>query len=253
MKKGDFSNLANDYTKYRPSYNRKVVDALVQSTLMPSSNITAADVGAGTGIFTHCLLESGVRDLVAVEPNDNMRIAGKSYLGEAVDFINGSGEKTLLESKKYNLVTMASSFHWADTNLALKEFDRILKDDGVFAALWNPRLTERSPSESKIQTLLTEKYSLKSRVSSGLSGITSNLREILSESGVFKSVLYVDAVDVVKRTHQEYLGAWRSVNDIQVELGAEKFSEFLGDLEKIIRNFPNVEVHYLTRAWIASK
>jgi hypothetical protein len=148
---------------------------------------------------------------------------------------------------------MASSFHWADTNLALKEFDRILKDDGVFAALWNPRLTERSPSESKIQTLLTEKYSLKSRVSSGLSGITSNLREILSESGVFKSVLYVDAVDVVKRTHQEYLGAWRSVNDIQVELGAEKFSEFLGDLEKIIRNFPNVEVHYLTRAWIASK
>ena len=145
---------------------------------------------------------------------------------------------------------MASSFHWTGTNFALTEFDRILKNDGVFAALWNPRLTERSPAESKIQIPLTEKYNLKSRVSSGLSGITTNLREILSETGVFKSVLYVDAVDVVKRTHQEYLGAWCSV---QVELGAEKFSEFLGDLEKIIINFPNVEVHYLTRAWIASK
>lgn len=210
-------------------------------------------MGAGTGIFTKCLLETGVRDLVAIEPNNDMRNAGRSYLGESIDFINGSGEKPLLESKKYNLVTMASSFHWPDTNLVLKEFDRILKDDGVFAALWNLRLTERSPIESKIQIILTEKYNLKSRVSSGLSDIASNLRDILSDNGIFKSVLYVDAVEFIKRTCKKYMGAWRSVNDIQVELGAKNFAELLGGVEKIISNFPNVKVHYLTRAWIASK
>ena len=30
------------------------------------------------------------------------------------------------------------------------------------------------------------------------------------------------------------MGAWRSVNDIQAQLGKEKFSEFLSDVEAII-------------------
>jgi len=65
--------------------------------------------------------------------------------------------------------------------------------------------------------------------------------------------LYVDAIDVVKRTHDEYIGVWRSANDMQAELGKDKFVEFLDDVEGIIRDYPYVEVHYLTRAWIAAK
>ena len=72
-------------------------------------------------------------------------------------------------------------------------------------------------------------------------------------SGIFNSVKYVDAVDVVQRTHEEYIGAWRSVNDVQAQLGKEKFEEFIGDVKKIITKREFVEVHYLTRAWIASK
>ena len=64
---------------------------------------------------------------------------------------------------------------------------------------------------------------------------------------------YVDAIDVVKRSHEEYIGAWRSVNDIQAQLGKEKFSQFLCDVEEIINKRSYVEVHYLTRAWIAQK
>ena len=253
MKKGDFSNLANDYTKYRPSYNMAVVDALLRATNKFADEVVAADVGAGTGIFTKCLLSGGVTNMVAVEPNDDMRREGEVFLGNEVTFLGGSGEHTLLESNKYDLVTMASSFHWPNTHDALKEFDRILNDKGIFAALWNPRLTERSESESKVQDLLSNKYKLKSRVSSGMSGITENLRDILLESGIFRSVLYIDSIDIVKRTHEEYMGAWRSVNDIQVALGKDKFAEFLNDVEGIIKNYPYVEVHYLTRGWIAAK
>jgi len=111
-----------------------------------------------------------------------MRKVGEAFLNNEATFMNGSAEHTLLESDSYDLVTMASSFHWADTQDALREFDRILNDTGIFAALWNPRLTERSASESKVQELLVKKYNLKSRVWSGLSGITENLRDILTES-----------------------------------------------------------------------
>ena len=168
-------------------------------------------------------------------------------------FLSGSAEETGLETDGFDLVTMASSFHWPNTQSALNEFDRVLTNKGVFCALWNPRLTEKSASESEVQELLTKKFKVASRVSSGLSGITKELREILKTSGIFNSVIYVDAVDVVQRTHEEYIGAWRSVNDIQAQLGGEKFEEFISDVEKIIKKREFVEVHYLTRAWIASK
>ena len=253
MKRGDFTNLASDYTKYRPSYNSSVVMTILKSVDKELRSIRAADVGAGTGIFTKCLIDAGIQNLVAVEPNDDMREHGIKFLDNNVKFLSGSAEDTGLETDGFDLVTMASSFHWPDTQLALNEFDRALSDKGVFCALWNPRLTEKSASESEVQELLTTKFKVASRVSSGLSGITQELREILKSSGIFNSVVYVDAVDVVQRTHEEYIGAWRSVNDIQAQLGGEKFEEFICDVEKIIKKREFVEVHYLTRAWIASR
>ena len=253
MKKGDFSNLATNYSKYRPSYNIDVVDNLLKTTGKLPINIATTDVGAGTGIFTKCLLNAGVRDIVAVEPNNQMLKAGELFLGNEVTFKKGSGENTFLESGKYDLVTMASSFHWPNTQNTLKEFKRILNGTGTFAALWNPRLTERSEIEDKVEFLLKNKYDLKTRMSSGLSGITESLNDILTKSGVFRSVLYLDGIDVVKRTHDEYLGAWRSVNDVQVELGRENFAKFINEVENIISDYPYVEVHYLTRAWVATK
>jgi ubiquinone/menaquinone biosynthesis C-methylase UbiE len=217
------------------------------------NTLKAADVGAGTGIFTKCLLDAGVQNVTAVEPNDDMRKAGIEFLGRDFDFLVGSAEKTGLLSKSFDLVTMASSFHWPNTEKALQEFDRALSAKGVFCALWNPRLTERSACENEVQELLAKKYKVASRVSSGLSGITQELREILTDCGIFKSVIYVDAVDTVQRSHEEYIGAWRSVNDVQAQLGKEKFQEFIEDVEKIIKKINFVEVHYLTRAWIACK
>ena len=120
-------------------------------------------------------------------------------------------------------------------------------------AIWNPRLTEKSPVEHEVQKTLVDKYGVQSRVSSGLSGITNSLRETLMESGHFKSVVYLESEDFVQRTREEYIGAWRSVNDIQSQLGEKKFGMFLDDVNKIVSKFKSIPVCYLTRAWIASK
>ena len=72
-----------------------------------SENICAADVGAGTGILTKCLIEAGIKDVVAVEPNEGMRNKGIEYLGKKIQFFRGSGENTTLVSNKYDLITMA--------------------------------------------------------------------------------------------------------------------------------------------------
>jgi hypothetical protein len=52
---------------------------------------------------------------------------------------------------------------------------------------------------------------------------------------------------------ERYLGAWRSVNDLRVQLGPEKFDVFLEFVEKRLIGLDVIEATYLTRAWSARK
>src|SRR5437763_853057 len=75
IKAGNFTGLAEDYARYRPSYSPSVRDALLGLADKPWHEIEAADIGAGTGIWTRMLAER-VRHVVAVEPNGDMRAFG---------------------------------------------------------------------------------------------------------------------------------------------------------------------------------
>lgn len=252
MQRGDFTTLAECYGKYRPGYNQSIIEEIIEITNLNASDIRAADVGAGTGIFSKQLIQAGVGFVTAIEPNEEMRKVGKLQNHRDLSWNEGSAENTNLQKSSVDLLTMASSFHWANTEVALEEFNRVLKPGGIFAAIWNPRITELSETERKVQFMLENDFGLTSRVSSGRSGITDNLNEILINSGLFENVKYVDKLDVKERSPGEYLGAWRSVNDVQAQLGPKRFDEFIDAVEKIVRNLNAIEVHYLTRAWIAT-
>ena len=55
------------------------------------------------------------------------------------------------------------------------------------------------------------------------------------------------------RSPEQYLGAWRSVNDLQVQLGPNLFAEFLRFIEHQTKGVSEIETTYLTRAWVARR
>ena len=61
--------------------------------------------------------------------------------------------------------------------------------------------------------------------------------------------MYLEGRHVIEMTPDRYLGAWRSVNDLRVQLGQEKFQIFLSYVEDRISNLKAIEATYLTRAW----
>ena len=50
---------------------------------------------------------------------------------------------------------------------------------------------------------------------------------------------------------ERYLGVWRSVNDLQVQAGPQRFQEFMQYLNKRLEDVDHIETTYLTRAWLA--
>ena len=129
-----FSDRAEDYAKYRPSYPAEAITAMLAGLGDPAL-LTAADLGAGTGISSRLVASRGVR-VWAIEPNAAMREAATP--DPNVTFQAGSAEQTGLRDPVH-LVFCTQAFHWFEPVAALAEFHRILKPGGRVALLWNDR------------------------------------------------------------------------------------------------------------------
>ncbi|MBD1841984.1 methyltransferase domain-containing protein [Cyanobacteria bacterium FACHB-63] len=130
-----FSDRATDYQKYRPSYPKAAIDKIL-SDLGDPTQLTAADVGAGTGISARLLSDRGLQ-VWAIEPNAAMSTEAEPY--PRVEFRQATAEHTELPNQSVNLVTCFQSFHWFEPEQALQEFRRILKPGGRLALIWNTR------------------------------------------------------------------------------------------------------------------
>jgi SAM-dependent methyltransferase len=149
-----FSSRVDNYVRYRPGYPTMVLDLLKKMCeLTPDSVI--ADVGSGTGILTHMLLENGNR-VFGVEPNADMREAGEKLLARFPRFISvaGTAEATTLADYSVDFITVAQAAHWFDRERARREFVRIIKPRGWTVLLWNERRTDSTPFLGEYEQLL---------------------------------------------------------------------------------------------------
>lgn len=254
MKLGDFSELAKNYIN-RPAYDKVLLNTILEYMNKSIENIILADIGAGTGKLTKVLAEMGINKIFAVEPNNEMRKEGILYTEEYpyIKWSQGSGEETFLEDNCVDWVTMASSFHWTNPNKSLPEFHRILKTNGFFTIMWNTRDIEASELHQNIENEIQNIVPDLKRVSSGNKSHTKNWDKILLSTGHFEKVNFVETSYTEIMTKERYINAWRSVNDIQAQAGAERFEQILNMIENKIKNLEKVIVPYKMRSWTVQK
>lgn len=134
-----FSNRVQNYTKYRPTYPKEILYLFREKmNLQPDSVV--ADIGSGTGISARLFLENG-NTVFGVEPNRAMREAAEEFLKDFSNFktVNGTAENTNLPDKSVDFVIAAQAFHWFDRAKTREEFQRILRENGFVALIWNER------------------------------------------------------------------------------------------------------------------
>lgn len=147
---GRFSDRAGEYAAGRPSYPAAAIDAVLEGLGKPAG-LTAADVGAGTGIFARLLADRGVT-VLAIEPNAEMSKAASPH--PKVRFREGQAEATGLAAGAVDLVTAAQAFHWFEPAAALAEMRRVLRPGGRLALIWNVRDESNPPMAWYIAAIL---------------------------------------------------------------------------------------------------
>ncbi len=148
-----FSNRAEDYARYRPTYPPQVLETMRRECgLTPQSVI--ADIGCGTGILSRLFCENGTQ-VYGVEPNASMLEQARKSLRQFANFVavRGTAEATTLKAGLADFVTAAQAFHWFDPGPTKREFKRILKPGGWVVLLWNERV-DTTPFNRAYEQLL---------------------------------------------------------------------------------------------------
>lgn len=129
-----FGRIAADYDAARPGYAREAI-ARAQELLGLGRGSRVLDLAAGSGTLTRGLLEQ-FDDLVAVEPDDEMRAVLEAR-SPGVQVLAGSAEAIPLPDASVDAVFVGDAFHWFDGAAAVDELARVLRPRGGVALLWN--------------------------------------------------------------------------------------------------------------------
>lgn len=254
LKQGDFTHLAQMYSQYRPGYANSVLNAILGIMNKPIKQLDVADVGAGTGIWTRMLANMHCSSVTAIEPNDEMRTMGMQHpVNHSIQWHKGSGEHTGLQDESVDLLSMASSFHWVNFEAGTKEFHRVLRPEGRFVALWNPRYIDDNPLLIDIEKKMYELAPHIKRISSGKSDFVNAISQRLLNSIYFTDLVYLEGRHQVQLTPEQYIGVWNSVNDVRAQMGEKLFTEFMHYIKEKIIAQTTIACTYLTRAWIVKK
>ena len=245
-----FSDRAEDYAKYRPSYPTEAIDCILNGLDEPE-RLIAADIGAGTGISSRLLADRGVR-VMAIEPNAAMKEAATPH--SLVQFEDGSAENTKLEDNSVDLVTCFQAFHWFNPEPTLKEFARILKPKARLAAVWNDR-DRAAEAEPHRQDEFTAEYSqITQTASNNQSELCYGTERFLRQTASFSNVTqltfpYQQALD-----RKAIVGRAMSTSYIpKTGEHSEKFIEVLNKLyDKYRDNGGLVYLKYNTNVYLTS-
>lgn len=124
-----FSSNSLYYKQARPNYSIQIVKEILKH--VPERNF-AWDCGAGSGQFTQ-LLAPYFNHVMATDISE-AQLQQAPYF-ENVSYQVQAAEQTSIAANSIDLITVAQAIHWFDFDAFYKEVKRVLKPQGVFAAI----------------------------------------------------------------------------------------------------------------------
>lgn len=134
--RGTFDAAAKSYAAARPSYPGAAV-----AFLLGDHDQDVLDLGAGSGALTRLLHRQAAR-VIAAEPSTNLLQALRESSPDAA-VVEAGAEHLPFAGASFDVVTVATAFHWFDPIRALPEIARVLRLRGHLGLVWNTRIVNQ--------------------------------------------------------------------------------------------------------------
>lgn len=128
MAKDLFSEQAGLYAQYRPTYPDELFDYI--TSFVPGKD-TAWDCATGNGQAA-VKLSRYFRKVIATDISEAQ--LSKATPGENITYLLAPAEQTPFADNSFDLITVATAYHWLDWKLFHDEATRVGKDGAVVAA-----------------------------------------------------------------------------------------------------------------------
>jgi ubiquinone/menaquinone biosynthesis C-methylase UbiE len=130
-----FDEIADLYDRARPNYPEELFDALVETTTI-DANSRLLEIAPGTGQATLSLAKRRF-NITAIELSSRMSAIARKHLRDygAVQVITGAFEDADLPDNSFDLVYVATAFHWISPDAQFQKPHRILKSNGHLAVI----------------------------------------------------------------------------------------------------------------------
>ena len=221
-----FCGKAEIYARTRPSYPTELIEWLKQHAVLDA----VADIGAGTGLFTICLVPV-CDNLIAIEPNSEMRAIFASFLPQ-INCLPGCAEATGLADHSLSLVVVAQAFQWFDELQFKQECRRILRSDGKLAVIWNKR--QEHGIGSACDAVCQKFCSDFTNGHFGKRSVTEMNRFLLGS--YFRDVKIFRCSNPVQRSEEQFIGDKLS-RSFALTPASSKYQEFIFELRRVFHEF----------------
>lgn len=133
-----FMGFAQLYEQNRPTVPDQACRLVLDYLERTPARIV--DLGCGTGLST-LAWKNKCDCIIGIDPSEDMLSVAREKTSDSMQFKRAYSDKTGLPDDFADIVVCSQSFHWMNPTDTLKEVNRILKPDGVFATIdcdWPP-------------------------------------------------------------------------------------------------------------------
>ena len=125
------------YDQVRPDYPEELYALLRRGS---ADRRSILEVGSGTGIATRHLLDLDIGPVTAVEPDVRFQPALESLVAAHADrwrLVQSAFETAALEPESFDLIVVATAFHWLDPERRVQRMKELLGTGGQVALFWH--------------------------------------------------------------------------------------------------------------------
>lgn len=221
-----FDTKSKNYQDYRPVFPQAAVDLIFSTVPKP----IIADIGSGTGRLSGRCLDQAVQ-LYAVEPNAQMRKTAEEQFSQYPNYhsVAAFAQQTSLSENSVDVITVASAYHYFDSNVTRQEFRRILKSDGYVFLFWDLYTGNAYDSEKHV---IDQKYRQKNnRISSGMAK-EERAEQLFGKEKYQKRTFE----NTIYQTFEAFLGGWSSASYIP-QIGSSDYMDFEKEARSLFDRF----------------